>query len=86
MSIAYIWWIFPLLMIVLCFFMMSGRMGMMCGRGRHDEDSHHLGGPDSARDILDKLYALGKISREEYEQKREALNQRSLSKSAAETK
>lgn len=77
MSIADIWWIFPLLMIVLCFLMMSGRMGMMCGRGHHGEDSHHLGGPDSARDILDKLYALGKISKEEYEEKRKALNQRS---------
>jgi uncharacterized membrane protein len=77
MSIAELWWIFPLLMIVLCFFMMSGRMGMMCGRGHHDEDSRHLGGSDSAGDILDKLYALGKISKEEYEEKRKALNQSS---------
>jgi uncharacterized membrane protein len=77
MSIADLWWILPLLMMVLCFVMMSGRMGMMCGRGRHGEDSHHLGGSDSARDILDKLYALGKISREEYEDKRKALSQRS---------
>lgn len=77
MSIASLWLIFPLLMIVFCFFMMSGRMGMMCGRSHRDEDSHHLGGPDSAKDILDKLYALGKISKEEYEEKRKALNQRS---------
>ena len=77
MSIADLWWIFPLLMIVLCFFMMSGRMGMMCGRSHHDGNSHQLGGSDSARDILDKLYALGKINREEYEEKRKALNQRS---------
>ena len=77
MSIAYLWWIFPLLMIVLCVFMMSGRMGMMCGRSHHDEGSHYLGRSDSARGILDKLYALGKISKEEYEEKRKALNQSS---------
>jgi uncharacterized membrane protein len=77
MAIADFWWIFPLLMIVLCFFMMSGRMRMMCGRSHHDEDTHHLGGPDSARDILDKLYALGKISKEAYEEKKKSLNPRS---------
>lgn len=76
MSIADLWWIFPLLMIVLCFLMMTGRMGMMCGRGHHGEGSQHLGGSDSAKDILDKLYALGRISKEEYEEKRKALNER----------
>lgn len=77
MSISDFWWIFPLLMIVFCILMMSGRMEMMCRRGHHGEYSNHLGGSDSARDILDKLYALGKISNEEYEDKRKALNQRS---------
>jgi uncharacterized membrane protein len=74
MFLTDLWWIFPLLMVVLCFFMMSRRMGMMCGRSRHDEDSRHLGGSDSAKDILDKLYVLGKISKEEYEEKSKALN------------
>ena len=68
------WWIFPLVMVVLCFFMMKGRIGsMMCGHGSHDEDSHQITGPDSAKDILDKRYALGEINREEYEEKRRNL-------------
>jgi uncharacterized membrane protein len=80
-----LWWIFPLLMVALCLFMMRGRMGMMCGRGHRDEDSRHLGGSDSAKDILDKLYVLGKISKEEYEEKTKALNQRGGMKSATQT-
>jgi uncharacterized membrane protein len=83
MFIADFWWIFPILMIVLCFLMMSGRMGMMCGRGHHGENNQNIGGSDSARDILDRLYALGKINKEEYEEKRKVLSQRSGNSSTA---
>jgi putative membrane protein len=73
-----LWWIFPLVMIVLCFFVMSSRKGsMMCGFGSHDKDKHHENSSDSAEDILDKRYARGDINREEYEEKKRILNQRS---------
>jgi len=70
------WWIFPLIMIVLCFFLMRGRMGsMMCGHNSHDKDSHNLSDSGSAKDILDKRYAIGEINKEEYEEKKRTLNQ-----------
>jgi putative membrane protein len=69
-----LWWIFPLIMIFLCFFMMRGRMSsMMCGHGEDREDSHRITPSDSALDILDKRYAQGEIEREEYEQKKRDL-------------
>ena len=69
-----LWWIFPVIMIALCFFMMRGRKGsMMCGSGSRDTESHRISASDSARDILDKRYALGEISKEEYEEKKNAL-------------
>jgi putative membrane protein len=69
-----LWWIFPLIMIALCFFMMRGRMGsMMCGHGPHDMSSHDEIGAETAKDILDRRYALGEINREEYEEKKKAI-------------
>jgi len=68
------WWIFPLVMIVLCFFMMRGRKGsMMCGFGSRDAESDRINTSDSAMDILEKRYALGDINKEEYEEKKNAL-------------
>ena len=66
------WWMLPAAMIVLCFFMMRGRMGctMSCLSSRRGNDSLAIGSSDSAREILDKRYALGEIRKEEYEQKR----------------
>ena len=48
------WWLIPIAMMVLCFLRMRGR--------------HHSS--ESAREVLDKRYALGEISREEYEEKK----------------
>lgn len=70
------WWIFPIVMMILCFFMM--RRGMGCMMGGHDTqdatDPHRSTSPDSAREILDKRYALGEISKEEYEEKKKDIS------------
>ena len=68
------WWILPLIMIVFCFFMMRGRMGsMMCGHGSHDMSSHDESGAETAKDILDRRYAMGEINKEEYEEKKKLI-------------
>ena len=62
------WWVFPLVMIVLCFFFMrrSGARGW-CGFNEYYSPK------DSAMDILDKRYAQGDIDQVEYEEKRSTL-------------
>jgi len=62
-------WLIPIAMMVLCFLVMRGRGGCMVRRYR----SPHSG--ESAREILDKRYALGEIGKEEYEEKKRAINQ-----------
>ena len=62
-------WIIFIAMMVLCFIMMSRHRGCMRGWSR----SHHLA--DSAREILDKRYALGEIGKEEYEEKKRDISQ-----------
>jgi uncharacterized membrane protein len=70
-----LWWICPILMIAMCFFMMRGRRGsMMWGFGSRDEDKNHISDSDSASEILDKRYAIGEISEEEYEEKKITLS------------
>ena len=65
------WWLIPVAMMVLCFFMMRGRKGsMMCGFGSHDKDRYCINPSDSAMDILDKRYAAGKMDEKEYEKKK----------------
>ncbi len=61
------WWIFPIIMIVLCVFMMRGCMGCMVGKRRS-------GSSDSAEEILNKRYVLGEIEEKEYEEKKRAIN------------
>jgi putative membrane protein len=69
------WWIFPLVMIALCFFMMRGRGSSICGFGSHSKKGPQISSSDTATEILDKKYALGEISREEYEEKKRAITQ-----------
>ena len=61
-------WIFPLifLVVVLLFFFRSGG-GPMCG-GRGTRESEQ-----TAREILDRRYARGEISSEEYQQMKKDL-------------
>jgi putative membrane protein len=66
-------WIFPLLcviFVVAMMFMMFRRGGMGCmpfgGGAAHRKGNRH----DTARQILDRRYANGEISKEQYEQMR----------------
>ena len=69
-----LWWLCPVLMIVMCFFMMRGRRGsMMCWFGSRRVNSRYVRSSDSATDILDKRYASGEIEKEEYEDKKRTL-------------
>ncbi len=74
-----LWWIFPLIMpvmIVLCFFMMRGRMGSMTCRSGSCRTSSHGDDAESAFDTLKKRYARGEINREEYEEKKKVITGR----------
>ncbi len=62
-----LWWVCPIFMIALCFFMMRGRRGsMMCGFGSRDTDGQQISASDTALDILEKRYASGEKDKEEY--------------------
>ena len=75
---ASLWWICPILMIAMCFFMMRGRRGsMMCGFGSRDTNSRQISASDSATDILDKRYVSGEVDKEEYEEKKRTLTKSS---------
>jgi len=75
---ASLWWICPILMIAMCFFLMRGRRGsMMCGFGSRDTNSRQISASDSATDILDKRYVSGEVDKEEYEEKKRTLTKSS---------
>jgi len=66
------WWIFPIAMILLCIFMSRRRKRFMtsCYAPRGNEHVPSISTTDSASQILDKRYALGEITKEEYEEKK----------------
>lgn len=75
-EIAYhsFWWIVPIIMMILCFFMMRGRRGsMMCGFGPNNFRSSQDKRSGSALEILDRRYASGEIDKEEYEERKRTL-------------
>jgi len=70
------WWVFPLILMVLCYFGMRGRRGSgMCGFRSRGNDTRDIHPTDSAIDILDKRYALGDLSREDYEERKRTIGQ-----------
>ena len=71
------WWIFPLVMIALCFFIMRGRRFSMTGwaTSRSGRSTVSLTPSESAREILDKRYVLGEMSKEQYQEKRKDIGQ-----------
>lgn len=69
------WWVWPVLMIAMCFLMMRRfRWPMMCGFGYRHKQRSFLEASDSASQILDKRYAAGEIDQAEYEEKKRALS------------
>jgi len=72
---ASFWWVCPIVMIALCFFIMRRRTGMrMCGFGSRERKYSRINVSDSALDILDKLYAIGEVGKEAYEEKKRVLS------------
>ena len=61
-------WVFPLLFfVVMLLFLFRGASWPMCGgHGMHKRE-------ESAREILDRRYARGEISREDYQQMKKDL-------------
>lgn len=61
-------WIFPLifLIVILVFLFRSGGLPMCGSHGTHKSE-------ESARELLDRRYARGEISREEYQQMKKDL-------------
>lgn len=70
------WWIIPLGMIVLCFFMMMFRKRpVLCGFRFRKTDYNRNTDSKSPFDILDSRFALGEITLEEYEKKKRILKE-----------
>lgn len=60
------WWIWPVLMIAVCFFIMRRWRGpMMCGFGSYCNDENRFNSSDTVADILNKRFAAGEIEKTE---------------------
>jgi putative membrane protein len=60
-------WVVPLLFLAVCVFFMRGMFGRSSGGGSGRTQ------PDSAGEILDRRFANGEISKDEYEDMKKAL-------------
>jgi uncharacterized membrane protein len=70
------WWVLFLILMLLCCVGMKGRRGSgICGFRSWGTDTRDIHPTDSAIDILDKRYALGEISLEEYEERKRIIGQ-----------
>ena len=69
-----LWWIFPVVMMVLCFFMMRGGIAPMSCCGFRRSADHGQNTSESSMEILDKRYAGGEIGKQEYEERKGTLN------------
>ena len=71
------WWLLPVAMMIFCFIMMRARVGCRPGgsKSRPAAESPSLIPSASAREILDKRYALGEIGKAEYEEKKRDISQ-----------
>jgi len=68
------WWIFPLVFMLICFFMMRG-CGCMSGWHR-DGRSGGNNSNESAEDILRKRYAQGEIDLERFEEMKKNITEK----------
>lgn len=76
MSGFHIWWIFPLVMIFFCLFMMrKGRSPFGCRFRTRWNNMSGTWPSDSAQDILEKRFVWGEIDRKEYEEKKKILEE-----------
>jgi len=70
------WWIVPVVMMILCFFMMRGRRGiMMRGCGSRGVDNRKTRDTSQAMEILERRYASGEINKEEFLEKKRTLSE-----------
>lgn len=68
------WWVVPIVMMILCFFVMRGRRGAMMSRfDCCRRDRQRARNTASASDILDRRYAAGEIDNAEYTEKKRML-------------
>ncbi len=66
-------WIFPIIFLLIFFFFMRG----MFGSAGCQHSGKHTPPAESARDILDKRFAQGEISKDEYAEMKESLSSKS---------
>ena len=59
-------WLMPVFFLLILFFCMRGMFGR--GTPSSDNQGHSLTHQENARDILDKRFAKGEVSKEEYEE------------------
>lgn len=76
-------WLFPLIMMVLCAGLIWRRGGMMCGMMRwpRDQVERDRRSPEEPPlETLNRRYALGEIGKAEHEEKKAAITQTTASK------